>query len=1384
MLALNLMIRCLVVAVTAVLLTLAAGRAQAAPGEPDALAPNPSPRTSWAVRHFTVADGLPVASVQGVRMDANGFLWLATFDGLVRFDGQRFDVYDQAGKPEMPSNRYIRLGGGRDAPILALTLQGELVEVTTSAVRRVRPDPGAPDAPVLSVDPDSACVTLTTGFFCPDASHRFVEIVGWESASGIRHIARGPDGAVWRHIPGEGIWLQSPDGDLRKMVGAIDGDLAPQDPLLALDDGSLLVAASEEVLRIRPGAHVTSVLPDVPGPDALGEILQLARSDAGIWLATTRGLFILDLEQQLLRPALQGMPVGLSRLWTLADGSHWYRIGNRLFQDGRLVLEPGGRVEDVFLDRNGAVWVGTATDGLYALTRPRVQRVDAASGLTSKNVYSVALDRAGRLWTGSLGGGVQQIDLGSGPPSVQSYHKAHGLLDLNTWLVTVGPDDRVLAAPFDGGVYQRSPRSERFTPVKMPAALSSAQQRVLSHDQQGRLWIGGEGGAWRRDSADWRRHWPTDDGKHTVTAILGVGDGEFWYGTMRGLWYQKNGVSREIAPSRFGGVQIRGLYRDRAGVIWVSTQGQGLFRIEAGTAAGDWSIVRLGQAQGLPSNTPHAVVEDAAGTLWINSNQGIHALRRPDLQAFLGGRVAQLTPLLVTPADGIRHLEGNGGVQPSAAVDSSGRIWFPTQGGLIGLHPEALTPRALPPVAVIDRVQSGNREWSREPGLAFPPGARSPTIGFAAADLYGGTAARFRYRLLPGEPTWRDVRDQRSVSFIRLNPGSYRFQVIAADSYGRWSEQPAEIAFAIPPFWYETRWFRTLAITMAAAATLLFAAARTRTTRRRAAELDRQVRQRTGELAAEKQRLQSTLGELGDAHRALETSHEAIASRNRRLAEQAERLAQLDGFRKRLLADVSHELRTPLMLIEMPLAHLDRDARAGAAGFDGRRAREIAVARQQSERLHALLAQLITLVEAESGQLELSIARVDIAALLEQLRHTYGALASRHDIELTLSLPASTPTIYADRQHLETALGNLFGNAVKHAPDGGNVEVRLRVDRDRDSLQVEVRDDGPGFDAATGRTLFERFCRGENQPARARAGLGIGLALAREIVDLHGGRIGADSAPGAGAVFWVELPLGSTHVAIEDLALEADPDSGMVALATQTSEPVGETLVLVEDHPELAAYLADRLREWLPVTVFGDAESALEALPGMGAGLLVCDVVLPEMTGLDLCRRVRAEPRLAPLPVVLISARATGPDQRAGLEAGADAYLVKPFGFEQLLATIRRLWPAGAARLDPAAQPPHEHPVLALALEHLADPEFDVAVWAKRAHLSGRHLRRQVGELTGQSPMVWLREQRLLRVRALIDAGECKTLAEAGARAGLDNPAYLYRLYRARFGRD
>jgi DNA-binding response OmpR family regulator len=228
-------------------------------------------------------------------------------------------------------------------------------------------------------------------------------------------------------------------------------------------------------------------------------------------------------------------------------------------------------------------------------------------------------------------------------------------------------------------------------------------------------------------------------------------------------------------------------------------------------------------------------------------------------------------------------------------------------------------------------------------------------------------------------------------------------------------------------------------------------------------------------------------------------------------------------------------------------------------------------------------------------------------------------------------------------------------------------------------------------------------------------------------------------------------------------------------------------LLLIEDHDGLGDYLEERLSEWMDVS---RVRSATEAWSILGAGtvaVVLADVVLPGESGLELCRKLRADLRHGAVPVVLMSARSAIGDRREGFSAGAAAWLGKPFSFEQLLTVVQQVWPAVAEtaskRRDAQARA-MDDPLVAAAMARLPDSTFGVSTWADAVHLSERQLRRRVVELTGTAPQAWLRDQRLELVRQLVRTGQCRTLAQAGARAGFDNADYLYRLYRARYGQQ
>ena len=1339
----------------------------------------------WVVRHFSTADGLPVSSASAARIDRDGFLWLATHDGLARFDGRRFEVFDMADQPAMDSNRITGLSTDNLGRLHALTSLGSLLKVRANRIERVVVDPDLPTASILRVDESPFCVTQRHGLFCHDDAGHFHNVAAIDPALAIHHAMLGPDHSTWSISQTGMVWWQRQLGLARQILNNLPGEIPSTALPLALPDGSVIIPMIDRLIQAFPdGESRSHHLPDFdksPGP----EIISLRSDhDLAVWVGTSRSLYRLDTSSGEWSAAHPGRPTGLSDGWTLPDGSIWTSQAGALFRNDQKLLVSEGVIQDVYPTGDDLVWISTLRDGVYALSRPRVNVTDRHHGLEFENIYGVALDPDSRLWLGSLDGEIQVLANGS----IKRYGTEHGLPGENPWGVVVAPNGTVYVATYQPGLHALHPDSERFVAVALPDELTTVQLRALSIGPDDRLWVGGEANVWRQDDKNWDRHCVGRLDGTRVQTIHHATDSTRWYGTSHGLWRENPAGCQAIAGDQLGDFEIRDIHQDGHGVLWVSTQGHGLVRVDLRSdhPQDQPDVMRIGRRQGLPSNSLHAVAEDQAGNLWINSNQGVFRLARSDLEKFLDNGLGMLSPLVLTRADGLRDLEGNGGVQPAVAVDGSGRIFFPSQSGLIGIDTNRLAVRDRAPTSVIDSLVAGGVDYDIHQELQLPARQRHVQIRFAAADLRGGPD-RFRYRLISTgrggeEAGFNEIIGQNATSFAALSPGHYRFEVVAGNNDGAWGRQAAALEFSVPAFWYETGLFRSsmLVLILAGIGWLVFY--RIQYLRRQTAALNRQVDIRTRELASEKSRAEQTLGQLADAHQSLEQTHDELARRNRKLAAQTDRLEALDRFRKRLLADVSHELRTPLMLIDLPLAELDDKADRQTDRWDSTMRRSLKRARRQTERLSELVSQLVTLVQAESGQLELKIRRFNLDALIDDLVQSYTPLAQQQGIKLIAGRPAAPTPIFADREQLTTALGNLIDNAIKHSESGGRIDIQRRVDDDQSRVRIDVADQGHGFDPTIASRLFERFFRDETGPKAGREGLGIGLALAREVIELHGGGIGAESRPDQGATFWIELPLGSSHIALSDLALD-QPGPAPTPGTEAPNDAREHRLALVEDHPELATYLKERLTEFLPVSLFTTAEHALVEIERQPFGMLLSDVMLPGLSGIELCRRVRQHTELADLPIILVSAKASAGDRAAAVDAGANDYLVKPFSFDELLSAIGKVWPAVSPMLQGPEMAPGD-PLMSPAVDLLTNPAFGVDDWARAVHLSPRQLRRRVSELCGQSPLVWLREQRLLRVRRLISTGQCKTLAEAGAHSGLDNPAYLYRLYRARFGEN
>lgn len=1329
-------------------------------------------------RHYGSTDGLPVSSASSARIDADGFLWLATHDGLARFDGRRFDVHESMRFPALTGNRVQSLHLDASQRLYAHTAHGDWVTVRSGRIERVvLGNDGAQN--VRHVDPVSLCLTTARALHCPDGHGGFPLRARFPPEVEPALALPGEADAVWMIATTGDVWLQQRQAwRLLWRAGNLSGPRLDRNAA-STADGALWTNAAGRLLRVSAAGEARLWLDD----DSPSEVSKLRReTDGHLWIGAGNGVYTVDDAGQPRRVFAEAGAQSVSldyRSWRAPDGALWVSHGGRLWRLGTEQgatrtpdLSSSGVIQDVLFGDDDGVWVMTLRDGVYRLNRARVDLLDASSGLGNGNVYGVTRDRDGTLWLGSLDSGLTSIDRNG---RMRRHGRSEGLPGDSPWLVAAGNDGSLYVGTYAPGLWRRAPGEERFEAVALPGELRGEQVLAIVFDASGQLWLGTTAGAWRRGGYEWQRQWPRTPRRLRVGALAMSSQGEVWFGSAEGVWRQQGESGHPVAEALLSHTSVRDLYRAADGALWISTDGRGLVRVAADDPLG-LNATQLGRAQGLPSNSPHTVREDAHGHVWVNSNQGIFRISRSGLLAFLAGDEQRLSPLVLGLSDGLTELEGNGGVQPAAAFDQQGRLWFPSQRGVVRFDPLEIPLREHPPRASIDGLENNGQPLTLDGDGALPIGVRNVLVRYGAADLSAGSQMRFRYRLLPQDQNWTDAASERSASFSTLRPGRHRFELLVGNSDGIWAETPTVLDFEVPHRWHETRAFQLAALALAGLLVVALIRLRLRRLQLRAFELNRQVHLRTDELRTEKARVETALSELAGTHAELAQTHREIEHSNQRLAEQAQRLEAMDQFRSRVLADVSHELRTPVMLVSLPLHELH--AHAGALTVTDRRRLELSL--KQLDRLSGLVEQLVGLVQAEAGQTRLRIRRLDLAPLLREIVAGYQPAAEQVGVTLAVRVRATDVALFGDREHLTTVVGNLLDNAIKHAPPGSTITIGLECG-DEHAI-VQVQDQGPGFDPASSARLFERFYRAEGPPRQGREGLGIGLALARELVELHGGRITASSVPGSGATFRVELPLGSAHVAFDDLAL-APAQAGAPLPASSAAR--GEARVLlVEDHPDLAAYLAERLGEHLPVTCVGSAEQAAQALADdPGIRLVVSDVVLPGASGLDLCRQLASPPDEPRRPVILISAKAADADRSVGLAAGAVAYLAKPFSFETLLNEMARAWPEAAPRLianplDPATL----DPLLATAQSGLDDPAFAIARWATQAHLSERQLRRRVGELTGQSPQTWLREQRLLRVRHLLRSGACKTLAEAGARCGLDNPAYLYRSYRARFG--
>ncbi|TVS11210.1 MAG: response regulator, partial [Wenzhouxiangella sp.] len=521
---------------------------------------------------------------------------------------------------------------------------------------------------------------------------------------------------------------------------------------------------------------------------------------------------------------------------------------------------------------------------------------------------------------------------------------------------------------------------------------------------------------------------------------------------------------------------------------------------------------------------------------------------------------------------------------------------------------------------------------------------------------------------------------------------------------------------------------------------------------------------------------------------------EQVAERTAEVRAQAREIRQISDARAQFFANVSHELRTPLTLTRGPLQEL---ARIGGDRLDDELKQYLNVALRNSEAMQSLIGQILDLQRLDAKRMPLKLIEVDLALIVRGIVDRFAVQARLRQIELSCEGADKPLRLVCDQAHIDTMLSNLMSNAIKFTPDGGKVEVRLT--RSEKHIELSVSDTGPGVDPADQQAIFERYRQGE-QTSASSPGTGIGLALARELAELHGGRIGVESQPGKGACFTLKIPTD-----LQPNAAASDPPEVVETPAMAAHEPSEQDIdelssedvpcvLLVEDNAELRAFLRLRLGRSYRIEEAADGAEGLQRARELIPDAIITDGLMPVMDGLTMTRQIKNDPELAFVPVLMLTSRAAPEDTVRGLEAGADDYLAKPFDSAELAARVAGLIASRRrlkARLEDAGSSTAEANELSITSpfmvqvdavldDHLSDPRFTVRDWADLLHMDRTTLFRRLKGETGQSPEEYLFEKRLQAAARLLTEG-AGNVAEVADAVGFVSVSHFSRRFKERF---